>query len=1055
MCRLDLTPQNGPEYERRKDALTKLRFRGSEPGGFSQHAADLLQGSKPTSSADDVGRLLRQASFLRQKYQLSGDVEALKKSHDAFRSAAGRHSLSEEQRSAAFAGWALTAAQTARLEGTSYAWNMALLICRRALIDGGVTGVLRPLVHQAISQVYAAQYLARGYSLLITAAIRHAQQGIPGFNGETFVHLYGPVKPFDGVHNLVTVLRQDRRPASDSLAEAVSIARRALDAPEELYQGQQVENLRWHGASLGIYEAAAMFMQAMGTSSIPQQDRFRAQALLGETLHDMYLRSGDPAELDDSIRLLRASRGGVTDQREANTLSYKLAEALRSRYELYSDQATLEEAVALGRKAVAACDATELMLPLARVGLAATLLSHYRRTRQPESVAEAIDLCRTVVDRTPARHLDLASRLSVLSRALLTRYDHTGETRDLQAATTCARQAVAAAGGSVDRSRLLDELSVVSLRAYRVDRDPALLDTAVEAAQEAVESTDGKAPVRALRLMHLAQALSERHDQLGDRESGLEAIQIAESACEPTLNCPPSQALFAASTWGSIAARQARWDDAARAFGKAVELIPRAAPRNLTRADLEHLLSDVSDLAGDAVAATLEAGDTETALIRLEQGRARLLAYALDTRADLAKLNTTHPGLVRDWLRLRDQLDGVTSTAEAGLHPDQRLRLQNEWDDLLSNIRKVDEFEQFMEQFSLDDLRAVVAGRDAVVSINASELRCDAVLLTADGVRCVPLTGVTTRDVTKRLEAFLAATAPSDNEGDGDPLRRSAEVQETLTWLWDCVVEPVLDALGHTTPPQSSDAWPRVWWSPTGPFALFPLHAAGRPHDVHRATTSRVVSSYTPSIEALRHVRDHPATIPASERRVLSVAVPNAVGAPLLHQARAEAELVAEVTDGAAPLTSHQATRNAVLAALPWATWTHLACHASADPAAPSDSGLLLHDGLLSVAEISELRLRNVELVYLSACSTARSARHLTNEAIHLASAFQLAGYKNVIATLWPVQDGFARPMAEAVYRELMRGCDPATALHRVIRHMRADLPNLSVLWAAYVHVGA
>jgi hypothetical protein len=57
------------------------------------------------------------------------------------------------------------------------------------------------------------------------------------------------------------------------------------------------------------------------------------------------------------------------------------------------------------------------------------------------------------------------------------------------------------------------------------------------------------------------------------------------------------------------------------------------------------------------------------------------------------------------------------------------------------------------------------------------------------------------------------------------------------------------------------------------------------------------------------------------------------------------------------------------------------------------------------VVDISSLHREIADLAYLSACSTARVGAALTDEAIHLASTFQLAGYRHVVATLWPIND--------------------------------------------------
>lgn len=101
-------------------------------------------------------------------------------------------------------------------------------------------------------------------------------------------------------------------------------------------------------------------------------------------------------------------------------------------------------------------------------------------------------------------------------------------------------------------------------------------------------------------------------------------------------------------------------------------------------------------------------------------------------------------------------------------------------------------------------------------------------------------------------------------------------------------------------------------------------------------------------------------------------------------------------------LSDHAATRGAVLAALSSSSWIHFSSHSIANPADPSSSHLLLADQPLTVQEIAQQRLDGAELAFLSACEAARPRGVLPDEAIHLGSAFQLAGYRHVIASLWP-----------------------------------------------------
>jgi CHAT domain-containing protein len=162
-------------------------------------------------------------------------------------------------------------------------------------------------------------------------------------------------------------------------------------------------------------------------------------------------------------------------------------------------------------------------------------------------------------------------------------------------------------------------------------------------------------------------------------------------------------------------------------------------------------------------------------------------------------------------------------------------------------------------------------------------------------------------------------------------------------------------------------------------------------------------------------------------------------------------------------LSNVAATRMQVLAELPAYPWVHFACHSYTDLVRPSASHLVLHDHAeqrLTVQDISGLRLRDVQLAFLSACDTARSSGDLADEAIHLASSFQIAGYPHVVATLWPVLDSHATQVAEEFYEKLANGTGAdqdcfAIAVHEAIRKLRKSPPNNHPWeWGAYIHMG-
>ncbi|MGW6310275.1 CHAT domain-containing protein, partial [Streptomyces niveus] len=341
----------------------------------------------------------------------------------------------------------------------------------------------------------------------------------------------------------------------------------------------------------------------------------------------------------------------------------------------------------------------------------------------------------------------------------------------------------------------------------------------------------------------------------------------------------------------------------------------------------------------------------------------------------------------------------------------------------------------------------------------------------------VPLPRLTAPEVTARTERFHAALARLNAPGTGheEALRAQGEVRSTLDWLWSAVTGPVLDRLGLGVP-QEGQPLPRVWWSPGGLLGTLPLHAAA-PDGTGPGALDRVVSSYAPTLRTLHHARTRaPARIPsrayarpaaggAGARRddsVLIVAVPEAAGRPALHGAREEAEWLAERLPYATVLADDAATRTTVEARLRDHAHAHFACHAVSDPLRPSAGRLVLHgppDASPTIRDLARLRLPGARLAYLSACDTMRISAELADESVHIASAFQMAGFPHVVGSLWQVDDTVGTRIARRVYEQLDTGAALSTeatarALHRAVIEVRADYPRTPSLWACQIHAG-
>jgi len=177
------------------------------------------------------------------------------------------------------------------------------------------------------------------------------------------------------------------------------------------------------------------------------------------------------------------------------------------------------------------------------------------------------------------------------------------------------------------------------------------------------------------------------------------------------------------------------------------------------------------------------------------------------------------------------------------------------------------------------------------------------------------------------------------------------------------------------------------------------------------------------------------------------------------------ADLVSRLIPRSKILTAAYATRENVLAALPHYRIAHLSCHGISDLRNPASSRLLLHghaDRPLTVASLAALRLTGAELAFLSSCSTSGTSQNLIDEAVHITAAFQLAGYQNVIGTLWPVLDEAASRITEQFYTRMTnagagetRSVGAARILHDATRDLRNQYPHSPTDWAGFVHAGA
>ena len=117
-------------------------------------------------------------------------------------------------------------------------------------------------------------------------------------------------------------------------------------------------------------------------------------------------------------------------------------------------------------------------------------------------------------------------------------------------------------------------------------------------------------------------------------------------------------------------------------------------------------------------------------------------------------------------------------------------------------------------------------------------------------------------------------------------------------------------------------------------------------------------------------------------------------------------------------------------------------------------------DGILTAEEVAGLNLNGVQWAVLSACDTGLGEIRAGEGVFGLRRAFQVAGARTVIMSLWPVDDQATRAWMRALYEaRFRRGLSTADAVHSasvtVLNERRAKKQGtLPVYWAAFVAAG-
>ena len=151
-------------------------------------------------------------------------------------------------------------------------------------------------------------------------------------------------------------------------------------------------------------------------------------------------------------------------------------------------------------------------------------------------------------------------------------------------------------------------------------------------------------------------------------------------------------------------------------------------------------------------------------------------------------------------------------------------------------------------------------------------------------------------------------------------------------------------------------------------------------------------------------------------------------------------------------LTGRNATFRAFVENAPKADLIHLACHGQFRSDNPMYSSLHLSDGWVTVRDIAKQKLK-ARLVTLSACETGLSEVHKGEELLGLTRGFLSAGARNLIVSLWTVNDESTSQLMSDLYTNLQLGHSPAASLRSAqLRFIASD--THPYYWSPFVSIG-
>ncbi|CUS09062.1 unnamed protein product, partial [Tuber aestivum] len=753
-----------------------------------------------------------------------------------------------------------------------------------------------------------------------------------------------------------------------------------------------------------------------------------------------------------------------------------LGNRLFKRFERIGDLEDLRKAIKHSEEAQAATPQDHPDQADRHNSLGVMLFSRFERMGDLGDLQKAIKCAEEAVAATPHEHPSRAGRHENLGNMLSRRFDRIGDLGDLQKAINHNEAALAATPQDHPGRATALHNNLGTMLSTRFERIGGVgdLQNAIKHMEEALAATPQDHPDRAGMCTILGSLFEPRFPSLysvGDHKKSLSLYHDAYN-CHTS---PPRVRVQAAIRAASLLYSATKFPESSSILEDAVNLMPSADLRFLNRDDQQHILAEFSGLASVAASMALQAGrEAYHSLKLLELGRGIIMGLSIDARSEASDLKTDHPLVFAQFDNLRVEIDSpidrmnCASDDASDQHQSRSISRHweavNEMEDILKRIRGLPGYDGFLLPPAQDTLMKMAANGPIVV-FNSTIYRSDAIIVTTSAITSLELPALSYDETFSRMNQLASF-------GGGSPIKRGQDtkrMKDLLLWLWDAAVGPVFDHLEGSGVFISGGHEPnlkRIWWIGVRQLSMAPFHAAGdHSPGSTRNTSSRAISTYIPTIRALSYACEKQVKLFAESKilrkrnpRLLLIPMPETPGATKLPGVSEE---VLNILDSSAKSSIETTLLSSptpveVLERIKHHEIVHFACH-GVSCSNPSDSHLVLFNqdrisaDKLMARDISKLVTQSAQIAYLSACSSARNpSADLADEVIHLASAFQLAGFSHTFANMWETDDQASSEVARDFYNLLLQdrgnGEDDhqriAIAFHKAVKKVRDAKPG-------------